>query len=374
VLLAEPAGQKNKGGQLEQAEEITKDEIQQSAGPHVPQTLEEIDGELRAPSSPPPNALAQPAGENAGLITPGVRHMLKELKLDITDIQGTGKDGRVLKEDIQRYTSVMASPSASTAGKYGLRASAEDRLVSLTPSENEMFKVMTRSLDIPHFLYTHTVDLASLNSLRRKFDGNGALSSALSISDDSTSKLTPLPFIMKTLSQAFVQFPRLNSHLDTDTNPIKPQLLIKASHDFGVAIDTPRGLLVPVVRDVQKHSIFSLAAEIKRLSSLAKEGRLAPDDFKGATFTISNIGSIGGNAVSPVIVAPMVGILGIGRVQGVPVFQKDEHGADKIVKREQVVLSWSADHRILDGATVAKCAETLGELLENIDTLGIALK
>jgi 2-oxoisovalerate dehydrogenase E2 component (dihydrolipoyl transacylase) len=125
---------------------------------------------------------------------------------------------------------------------------------------------------------------------------------------------------------------------------------------------------------VQNHSIVSLAAEIQRISRIAKDGRLGVEDFKNATFTISNIGSIGGGTVSPIILPPMVGIVGIGRVKEVPGFEKDEVGNEKIVKREEVVLSWSADHRVLDGATVAKCAEVVGTVLENFETLGVTLR
>jgi 2-oxoisovalerate dehydrogenase E2 component (dihydrolipoyl transacylase) len=121
---------------------------------------------------------------------------------------------------------------------------------------------------------------------------------------------------------------------------------------------------------LQDHSIVSLAAEIRRISRIAKDGRLGVEDFKGATFTISNIGSIGGGTVSPIILPPMAGIVGIERVKDVPAFEKDEVGNDKIVKRDEVVLSWSADHRVLDGATVAKCAEVVGTLLENFEGVG----
>jgi 2-oxoisovalerate dehydrogenase E2 component (dihydrolipoyl transacylase) len=119
---------------------------------------------------------------------------------------------------------------------------------------------------------------------------------------------------------------------------------------------------------------MSLAVEIKRLSGLAKAGKLAPGDMKGATFTVSNIGSIGGAVVKPVIVPPMVAIVGVGKVEEVPVFVQNEQRGTEIVKRERVVLSWSADHRVLDGASVARCAESLARSLESIDELGLWLK
>ncbi|OAP65166.1 hypothetical protein AYL99_01138 [Fonsecaea erecta] len=314
------------------------------------------------------------------LLTPAVRHMLKQAAIDVTDVQGTGRDGRITKDDVQRYIQTQSSSSISpplpTAPDVSALSQkvAEDKAIPLTPTEKHMFKVMTHSLTIPHFLYTHSVDVTSINFLRRKFNTSPSLSSTLSTPDTSVSKLTILPFIMKALSQAFARFPKLNAHLDTTTNPSNPQLILKSSCNFGIAVDTPQGLLVPVVKNVESHSIISLAAEIKRLSDLAQAGRLAPEDFKNATFTISNIGSIGGSAVAPVIVAPMVGILGVGRAQNVPVFTTDEHGVEHVVKQEQVVLSWSADHRVLDGATVAKAAEVVGSLIQNAESLGLALR
>lgn len=139
-------------------------------------------------------------------------------------------------------------------------------------------------------------------------------------------------------------------------------------------MDTPQGLLVPVVRDVQNHSISSLATEIERLSRLAKDGKLGVSDFKGATFSVSNIGSIGGGVVSPIVVPPMVGIVCVGKMRAVPAFGKDEIGRVEIVKKEEVVWSWSADHRVLDGATVARCAEMVGELLADINVLAVLLR
>lgn len=316
-----------------------------------------VSPEVELESSP-----STPRGKNAHLLTPAVRHLLKSLNIEASQITGTGKDGRISKDDVQRYMAPISTTAAPP------KVAGQDTFVALTPVENHMFKTMTQSLSIPQFLYTHSINLTPVTELRRQ--ANAAASS----SQDGTQKLTPLPFILKAISQAFTQFPKLNAHLDTESNPNKPQLILKGSHNFGIAIDTPQGLLVPVLRDVQSHSIVSLAAEINRLSKLAKSGRLGPDDFKHATFVVSNIGSIGGDAVGPVIVSPMVGIVGVGRAQRVPVFEDDPKDGWKIVAREQVTFSWSADHRVLDGATVARCAETTGKLLENVYLLGTVLK
>jgi 2-oxoisovalerate dehydrogenase E2 component (dihydrolipoyl transacylase) len=313
--------------------------------------------------------------KNSGLIVPAVRVMLKQHNIDIKDVTGSGNGGRVRKEDVQMYLdSRNAAPNpVSSKPAAQVDASVEDKVVPLTPIENHMFKVMTGALSIPHFGYSHSVDLTSLTSLRRDF--NKELDVSNGMHRYGVSKLTALPFILKALSRAFLQHPRLNAHLETETAPQNPQLIVKASHNFGVAMDTPGGLLVPVVKDVQNRSILSIAAELKRLSTLAKEGRLTPSDISGATFTVSNIGSIGGYVVNPVILPPTVGIVALGKSEEVPVFTKDNKKGDtSITKRERAVISWSADHRVLDGASVARCAQMVSSVLENIEPISIGLR
>ncbi|KKY18989.1 putative dihydrolipoamide branched chain transacylase e2 [Diplodia seriata] len=242
---------------------------------------------------------------------------------------------------------------------------AGDRDVPLTPIQRQMYKTMTRSLNIPHFLYTDTVDFASLNNIRRK------LASSSSSSSSPAPKLSALPFIIKAVSMAVTSYPVLNAYLDDATDPAKPRLIHKAQHDIGVAVDSPGGLVVPVIRHVQAHSIASLAAEIARLAALARDGRLSVNELSGATFTVSNIGSVGGAAVAPVIVPPQVGILGVGRARPVPAFAAD---GVTVVRRDECVFSWSADHRVVDGATAARCAEEVRRLLEDVEGMVMRMK
>jgi 2-oxoisovalerate dehydrogenase E2 component (dihydrolipoyl transacylase) len=288
--------------------------------------------------------------------------MIKEHKLQIENIEGTGKEGRVLKDDVQRHIE-SAKQTASTPSTIPIAAPAstqqmEDQVKPLTPVQSGMFKQMTKSLTIPHFLYTDAVDFSSLTSLRKKYNTGR----------EKADRITPLPIIIKAVSLTLQQFPLLNSHLDTSTNPNKPQITLKGSHNIGVAVDSPSGLLVPVIKNVQNHSIASLAQEITRLAHLARSGTSA--DLTGATFTVSNIGSIGGGTVAPVIVGPQVGILGIGKARVVPAFGED----GELVRREECVFSWSADHRVVDGAYVARAAEEVRKCVEGVEGMLVRMR
>lgn len=316
-------------------------------------------------------------GKAATLATPAVRRITKELNVDIADVNGTGKDGRVLKEDVQKFASSQqeqgqapSQPQAQAAATPVPQAIGEDKVVPLTAVQSAMFKTMTRSLSIPHFLYTDTVDFTSLNTLRKKVNARTSASASQQTSQQQQrTKLSALPFIVKAVSLALIEHPHLNAHLDT-SDPTKPKMNHRASHNIGVAVDSPSGLVVPVIRNVQSHSITSLAAEIARLATLAQTGKLAPKDFEGATFTVSNVGSIGGTVVSPVVVAPQVAILGIGRARAVPSFGED----GELVRRDECVFSWAADHRVIDGAGVARCAERVRGLLEGLEGMLVGLR
>ncbi|KAF2667637.1 hypothetical protein BT63DRAFT_456937 [Microthyrium microscopicum] len=317
-------------------------------------------------TSPTKRPMSKNFASNGSLATPAVRHLSKELDINISEITGTGKDGRVLKEDLQNFASSRKSSSSTTAQSVRPipTQSGEDKVVPLTGIAAHMFKTMTKSLTVPHFLYTDSIDFTQLNELRQRLNSHQN-----TLDPQKAIKISPLPFIIKAVSMALESFPTLNSHLDaSDVN--KPKLTHKAAHNIGVAIDTPSGLIVPVIRNVQSHSISSIATEIKRLSELARTNKLAPSDLSGATFTISNIGSIGGGAVAPVIVCPQVAILGVGRARAIPAFGSE----GELVRREEAVFSWSADHRVCDGAMVARAGELVKSYLEHIERMVAGLR
>lgn len=340
-------------------DEVETDEARQATAEQKPRNEEDGSQDMTEPKVRSKHKESQRGppretrGEMSTLATPAVRHLTKEMNVRIEDIAGTGKDGRVLKEDIHRYFQERTQAPSTRAVP-----AKEDRTMTLTPVQNQMFKAMTRSLNIPHFLYSCSADMTSLTALRGKLNASRP-----------ADRVTSLAFILKAVSIAFQQHTLLNASLDlSDTK--KPSVMYHATHNFGVAVDTPSGLLVPVIRNVQDLSIGEIAAKVRDLSRRARESKLGPADFNGATFTVSNIGSVGGGVVSPVISEPQVAIVGIGRSKIVPAF--DDLG--QLVKREEVVLSWSADHRIVDGAECARCAERVRGLLEDPGSMIVEMR
>ncbi|KAG8165410.1 hypothetical protein KVR01_005685 [Diaporthe batatas] len=334
-------------------------------------------------------APAKPKGKHAALATPAVRHLSKERNVDILDVDGTGRDGRVLKEDIYRFIEArdngavrppQPGPGATAAPHISASpgVQTEDRQ-PLTKTQEQMFKTMTRSLSIPHFLYADEIDFTDLSALRGRL--NKVLSSSPSSpapmipSNQGVAKLSYLPFIIKAVSMALQQHPILNARVDASAGE-KPALVYRSRHNIGVAMDTPQGLLVPVIKDVAAHSILTIAAELVRLQGLAAAGRLSPQDMSGGTITVSNIGSIGGTYCSPVIVDGQVAILGVGRMRDVPDVAPGASGSGWEVKGVKKVcnFSWSADHRVVDGATMARAAGVVRSLVEEPDVMVMHLR
>ncbi|KAJ4314316.1 hypothetical protein N0V84_008960 [Fusarium piperis] len=315
-------------------------------------------------------APAKEKGKCANLATPAVRHLSKELKVDIMDIDGTGRDGRVLKEDIYRFVkerdAKASAPSAPSSAPRDTSVQTET-VVPLSNTQLQMFKTMTRSLTIPHFLYADEVDFSNLVELRKRLNRVIAHSPAV---DGQPSKLSYLPFIIKAVSLALYQYPMLNARVDVDAKTNKPCLVHRSQHNIGIAMDTPQGLVVPVIKDVGSLNILSIAGELSRLQSLSAQGKLSPADFQGGTITVSNIGNIGGTYVSPVIVEREVAILGIGRMRTVPAFDDE----DQLVKKQITNFSWSADHRVIDGATMARAAEVVRQIVQEPDMMVMHLK
>ena len=375
---AEEGGGKDEGGEQQAKQQESKIEVSEEED--TAQTVASESAQGEAPETPPPSTStptftstttstststsAPPKGDKGTLATPAVRRLTKEHNVNVADVEGTGKDGRVLKEDVNRHVSQQGQqqqqPQPAPSTPTLAAAIREDRKVPLTPVQNQMFKTMTKALNIPHFLYTCAADMTATTDIRKRLNAKAR---------SPEEKLTTLPFILKALSLALQHHPLLNSSLNASDSK-KPELTYRGAHNFGVAIDAPSGLLVPVVKNVQDLSITEISSALRQLSEKARNNQLAPSDFSAATFTVSNIGSVGGGVVGPVISEPQVAILGIGRSKMVPAFDEN----DELVKKEELVLSWSADHRVVDGAECARCAEKAKGYLEDPGSMVVGLR
>ncbi|KAG8533263.1 uncharacterized protein KY384_002046 [Bacidia gigantensis] len=292
------------------------------------------------------------SAQHASLATPAVRGILKELEIDISAIKGTGRDGRVLKDDVHKYAAQRdaAKPEASSRPAMAVDEGQIERPMTLTPIQSQMFKTMTRSLNIPHFVFADEIDITALKALRSKLNN----------APEQMQKLSYLHFIVKAVSLALEEFPLLNARVDESHDNHKPQLIMRGKHNIGIAMDTAQGLLVPNIKNVASRSIKEIAAECTSLQVLAKESKLSAKDLAGGTITVSNVGSVGGTYVAPVIVQSEVAILGLGKARTTPAFNED----GSVVRKQVMNFSWSADHRVVDGATMARMAERVKGFIE----------
>ncbi|KAJ5362240.1 hypothetical protein N7541_003084 [Penicillium brevicompactum] len=337
------------------------------AAPAAPSPASEVAAATQAAESslaaPPPSPTpeAAPKSKNASLAVPAVRGLLKSHGINILDVTGSGKDGRVMKDDVLKFVATRDSPASPVPVPSSPSPDTRqtESTVNLTPIQSQMFKTMTKSLNTPHFLYADELKVNDVTAIRKK----------LASDKRDPTKITFLPFVVKAVSQALNEFPLLNAKVDT-SDPNKPKLTMRAKHNIGIAMDTPNGLIVPNIKDVASRSIFDIAAEIARLSALGKEGKLTPADLSGGTITVSNIGNIGGTYVAPVIVPTEVAILGVGRSRAVPVFDD----AGEVTRGDMVNFSWSADHRVVDGATMARMGNRVRELIESPELMLLNLR
>lgn len=276
---------------------------------------------------------AQPTGNSHKVLaTPAVRKMAREHQLDLATIVGTGKQGRVLKEDVLDYLSEKQTPAVKRSSEAG------DRVEPIKGVRRIMAERMSEAVStIPHFTYVDEVDVTQLMELRQNLkDSYGT----------DELKITLMPLFIKALSLAIKEFPILNSRTNDDYS----ELTYVSSHNIGMAVDGKTGLLVPVVKNVEQLGILDIAREVMRLTALARSGKIEPQDIAGGTITISNIGAIGGTAATPIINKPGVAIVALGKIQTLPRY--NEQG--DLMARKIMTVSWSGDHRVIDGGTIAR--------------------
>ena len=277
----------------------------------------------------------KPNGKKA-VASPAVRRLAREMNIDITQVQGSGAKGRVYKEDLRAHE--QGATSQVVVSQPQSAQVVENRVELIKGIKAAMAKAMQDSVStIPHFTYSDEIDLTDLVKLRKalkpEYEKQGI-------------KLTMMPFFMKAMSMAMKQFPIMNSQPNADCT----ELTYFNDHNIGMAVDSKVGLLVPNIKSCQDKSIKQIALDVMEMTGQAREGRLSPEQLKGGTISISNIGALGGTTATPIINKPEVAIVALGKLQTLPRF----NDKGEVEARQIMQVSWSGDHRIIDGGTIAR--------------------
>ncbi|UJF25865.1 dihydrolipoamide acetyltransferase family protein [Planococcus sp. 107-1] len=347
-------------GTAESAQNVEKEPVKEEA----PKNAETGAGEQ-------PQAKA-PADPNARVIAmPSVRKFAREKDVDITQVSGSGNNGRILKEDIETFLSggqeqavAESAPETEAVEKESAKEPAASKAPAVPegdfPETREKMSGIRKAIakamvhskhTAPHVTLMDEVDVTELVAHRKKFKD---------IAAEKEIKLTYLPYVVKALVSTLREFPALNTSFDDETS----EIIQKHYFNIGIAADTEKGLMVPVIKNADRKSVFSISDEINGLATKAREGKLTAAEMKGASCSITNIGSAGGQWFTPVINHPEVAILGIGRIAEKPVIKNGE-----IVAAPVLALSLSFDHRMIDGATAQHALNHIKRLLSEPELL-----
>jgi pyruvate dehydrogenase E2 component (dihydrolipoamide acetyltransferase) len=309
-----------------------------------------------------PAASSDFAGVHA---SPSVRRLARELGVDLTKLKGTGEKGRITAEDVKSFLRGPAAAPAAPAAAAGGMGIPEIPAVDFSkfgPVETKPLPRIKRLsgphlhrswLNVPHVTHGDEADITEIDAYRKELDAAGK---------EKGYRVTLLSFLLKASVSALRANPEFNSSL----SPEKDALVLKRYYNIGVAVDTPEGLVVPVIRDVDRKGIVELSQELGTLSKKARDGKLSAGDMQGGTFTISSLGGIGGTAFTPIVNAPEVAILGVVRSKMAPVWDAK---AGAFAPRLMLPLFVSYDHRVIDGALAARFARQLCALLEDVRRL-----
>lgn len=318
--------------------------------------------ELSAKQPPPPPSRMDGESISKPHASPAVRKFARELGVNLALVTGSGRKGRISKDDVQAFVKgELAKPRGSAAaGGFVLPEMAEVDFAEFGEIETKALSRIRRIsgaalhrnwLGAPHVTQHDEADITELEAFRQGLSAEAGKRGV---------KMTPLVFLMKAAVGALKQFPTFNASLAAD----KESLILKKYFHIGFAVDTSDGLVVPVIRDVDQKGLFDLAAELRELSGKARDGKLAPKDMQGGCFTISSLGGIGGGFFTPIINLPEVAILGVSRSRMKPVWQEGE-----FVPRLMLPLSLSYDHRVVDGAEGARFITYYSYLLADVRRL-----
>ena len=288
--------------------------------------------------------------------SPGVRRLARELGINLQIIKGTGPKKRITKDDLNGYIklqmAISAGPIPATQPVIDFSQWGDVEAKKLTKIKQTAGDRLQQAWQlIPHVTQFDAADITDLDALRKEMKKTGA---------EKGIKVTFLPFMMKALSIILKEMPEFNSSL----SHTKQNLILKNYYHLGVAVDTPSGLTVPVVRDVDKKSVFELSAELMDMSARARNKKLKPDELKGGTFTISSLGGIGGTGFSPIVNPPEVAIMGISRSAWKQVYDKE---SSEFLAKFIMPFSLSYDHRVVDGAAAAAFTSRFAEVLSDLD-------
>lgn len=319
-----------------------------------------VEDAAELPGTAPSNVSGEGVYSDKGKVpaSPAVRRLVREHGVKLTDMVGSGKDGRVLKEDVLAYLDqgkTVEAPDKPVSDQSEARALGQEppRIEPLRGVRAVMAKRMVVSATtIPHFHYGEEIDVTELLALRERLKPQV---------DAQGQRLTLMPFFMKAMALAVAETPILNAQLNEagDALHYYPQC------NIGMAVDSKAGLLVPNVKGVERLTLFEIAREVGRLTASAREGRVDQADLKGGTISISNIGALGGTYAAPIINAPEAAIVAIGKTQWLPRF--DDQGV--VQRRAIMTITWAGDHRFIDGGTIARFCNTWKGFLEAPETM-----
>ena len=326
-----------------------------------------VEASKPAPAPAPAPAAAAPAAANAKIdeaafatahASPSMRKFAREMNVDLGKVQGTGPRGRILESDIKAYVKGLlvdgAPVSAAVSGGSGIPpvpAVDFSQFGEIEEQALSRINVLTGAamircwLNIPHVTQHDYADITELEAFRVSLKAEA---------EKRGVRVTMLAFLMKALVSALKELPRFNSSLSPDGKT----LILKKYYNIGIAVDTPNGLVVPVIRDVDKKGIFELSSDLAAISKKARDGKLTPKDMSGASMTISSLGGIGGTFFTPIVNSPEVAILGVSRSAMQPVW----NGKD-FTPRLMLPMSLSYDHRVIDGALGARMTTLLAQIL-----------
>jgi len=338
-----------------------------------PSLVEQQEPEPR-PAAPTPVAAGAPAAAHTGPAvdaaapelgqvhaSPSVRRLARELGVDLRQVRGTGDKGRVTTEDVKAFLrGPAAAPAAPATAAAGIPEIPPQDFSKFGPIETRPLSRIKRIsgphlqrawLNVPHVTQHDEADITELDAYRKELDAEAR---------DKGYRVTLLAFLMSAAVSALEEFPEFNISLSPD----KSSLILKGYYHLGIAVDMPEGLVVPVVRDVDRKGITRLSKELAAISKKARDGKLTPSDLQGASFTISSLGGIGGTAFTPIVNAPEVAILGVVRAKMAPVWN-----GEGFVPRLILPVSVSYDHRVIDGALAARFTRSICHLIEDVRRL-----